>query len=78
MFLVLDNVLCNLDPKVKVKDRKVGICDGDRWCITNCSLVSFMVIMVNMDSSLCMLCNFISIFALRIENTIRVTVNKSQ
>ena len=28
MWRVLGNTLCDLDPKVKVKGKKVGICDG--------------------------------------------------
>ena len=28
MGRVLGNILCNHDPKVKVKSEKVGICDG--------------------------------------------------
>ena len=26
--MVLGNILCNLDPKVKVKGKEAGICDG--------------------------------------------------
>ena len=28
MWWVLGNILCNHDPKVKVKNKKEGICDG--------------------------------------------------
>ena len=28
MLKVLSNILCDLDPKVKVKGQKAGICDG--------------------------------------------------
>ena len=28
MLKVLSYILCDLDPKVKVKDQKAGICDG--------------------------------------------------
>ena len=28
MLRVLDNILCDLDPKVLVKGKKAGICDG--------------------------------------------------
>ena len=28
MLKVLSNILCDLDPKLKVKGQKVGICDG--------------------------------------------------
>ena len=28
MYRVLGNVLCKLDPNVKVKGNKAGICDG--------------------------------------------------
>ena len=30
MKRVLGNILCELDPKVKVKGKKAGICNG--WC----------------------------------------------
>ena len=29
MLLVLSNILCDLDPKVKVIGQKAGICDGE-------------------------------------------------
>ena len=28
MLKILSNILCDLDPKVKVIDQKAGICDG--------------------------------------------------
>ena len=28
---VLGNILCNYDPKAKVKSEKAGICDGVQW-----------------------------------------------
>ena len=28
MWRVLGNIMCNHDPKVKVKSEKAGICDG--------------------------------------------------
>ena len=28
MYRALGNILCDLDPKVKVKGKKAGICDG--------------------------------------------------
>ena len=28
MLLVLSNILCDLDPKVKITGKKTGICDG--------------------------------------------------
>ena len=34
--LVLGNILCNHDPRVKIKSEKVGIL---RWCTIDCSLV---------------------------------------
>ena len=31
MLKVLSNILCDLDPKVKVIGQKAGICDGVPW-----------------------------------------------
>ena len=44
MLKVLSNILCDLDPKVKVIGQKAGICDG---VPSTSALVIFMFIFCN-------------------------------
>ena len=51
MLKVLSNILCDLDPKVKVIGQKAGICDGvpstsALVCILLCSYISLYFLFV--------------------------------
>ena len=47
MLKVLSNILCDLDPKVKVIGQKVGICDGvpsTSALVYHCKVIHFVTI----------------------------------
>ena len=61
MLKVLSNILCDLDPKVKVIGQKAGICDG---VPSTSAVVSFVMDKVPRENNSKRIIDRVTIFAL--------------